>query len=508
MSLDAIYTFDGESYDDLKQKSFDSIHGEKLKQELKYFKSNFTDLARGEQKNSLDKRGFVVAINGAWGTGKSTATWALINELDKALPDHFTVIDRSLLPFGSVNESISTFLSDLATVLKNENLIDISSEIDQFILESTPAVEKIGVTASFGPLSLSKSFGKSRNALNTTTLVDKFKKLRRKSKAVIIVLDDLDRLRPSEVVDVLRMVEKLRVLPGVIVMLPMFKKIINEAIKNDLSLDGPSAATFMRKLTDAELNIENDIEDLKSSFNTTLKELLNDSDQTRTWGVGSVTKSIQLSDLIWSLLVHVMIISETISKASSTDNPNPSLLIGNANSNYLQKMTDLFRESSYGQRLHLSVEHPYPVWVNNGGEKLTSIGERWPGIRGRNNDWLGELNELLRWGNSASAVTTDETVINSLRSTTSIEFTKDGDENIQAKEAASHIPIFIQVFMPLTQATDSEPLLTENYKRRDINILARKIAPELKNMTLESRDEDAMRQVFEFVKSKYDQFRG
>src|SRR5690606_35885467 len=153
-----------------------------------------------------------------------TAAWALINELDKDLPDHFVVIDRSLLPFGSVNESISTFLNDFATVLKNENLVDISNEIDQFILESTPAVEKLGVTASLGPISLSKNFGKSRNALNTNTLIDKFRRLRAKSKAIIIILDDLDRLRPNEVVDVLRMVEKLRVLPGVVVMLPMFKK--------------------------------------------------------------------------------------------------------------------------------------------------------------------------------------------------------------------------------------------------------------------------------------------
>lgn len=507
MSIDAIYTFDGESYEELKQKTLEGISGEKLKQELAFFKSNITDLSTGNQKGSLDKRGFVVALNGAWGTGKSTAAWALINELDKDLPDHFIVIDRSLLPFGSVNESISTFLNDFATVLKNENLVDISSEIDQFILESTPVVEKLGVTASFGPISLSKNFGKSRNALNTNTLIDKFKRLRTKSKAIIIVLDDLDRLRPSEVVDVLRMVEKLRVLPGVVVLLPMFKKIINEAIKNDLHLDGPSAATFMRKLTDAEINIENDIEDLKSSFSETLKELLGDKDQKRTWGVGK-TREIQLSDLVWALLLHIMVISETISTANSTENPNANLLISNSNSNYLQKMTDLFRESSYEPRQRPSVEHPYPVWINSGGEKMTSIGARWQGIRDRNGNWLGELNELLGWGNNASVVTTDESVINSLRSAVEVEFTKDGEDSIKAKEEASHMPIFIEVFMQLAETTDSEPLLTENYKRRDINILARKIVPELKGMTLDSRDEDAMRQLFEFVKSKYDQFRG
>lgn len=508
MSIDAIYTFDGESYDELRRKTLDGISGDSLKQELDFFKSNITDLSTGNQKNSLDKRGFVVAINGAWGTGKSTATWALINELDKDLPDHFVVIDRSLLPFGSVNESIATFLNDFATVLKNENLVDISGEIDQFILESTPAVEKLGVTASLGPISLSKSFGRSRNALNTNTLIDKFKRLRAKAKAVIIVLDDLDRLRPNEVVDVLRMVEKLRVLPGVVVLVPMFKKIINEAIKNDLNLDGPSAATFMRKLTDAEINIENDIEDLKASFNDTLTTLLGDKNQKRSWGVGSVTREVLLSDLVWALLLHIMVISETISKANSTDSPNANLLISNSNSNYLQKLADLFRESSYDQRSRPSAEKPYPVWISRNGEKLTSIGARWPGIRNKDGNWLGELGELLGWGNSASVVTTDSTVINSLMSSTEIEFTKDGEDSVKAKEEASHIPIFIEVFMPLAQTTDSEPLLTENYKRRDINILARKIAPELMGITLESRDEDAMRQLFEFVKSKYDQFRG
>ncbi|QQG51227.1 MAG: hypothetical protein HZB75_01845 [Candidatus Saccharibacteria bacterium] len=508
MGIDAIYTFDGESYDELRKKTLNGINGENLKQELAYFQSNIVDLSTGGQKNSLDKRGFVVAINGAWGTGKSTATWALINELDKDLPDHFVIIDRSLLPFGSVNESISTFLNDFAAVLKDENLIDINNEIAQFILESTPSSKTLGVTASLGPISISRNFGGTRNPLNTDTLVDKFKKLRAKSRAVIIVLDDLDRLRPSEVVDVLRMVEKLRVLPGVVILLPIFKKIINEAIKNSLNLDSPSAATFLRKLTDAEINIENSVEDLKTSFDSTLKSLLADQDQKRTWGVGSVTREMWLSDLVWSLLLHIMVISETVSKASGVDNPNPGLLISNANSNYLQKMADLFRDSSYNSRSRPSAEHPYPVWVNNGGEKLASIGERWPGIRDRNNNWLGELHELLGWANSASVVTTDDTVINSLKSNTSIEFTKDGDDSIRSREAASHIPIFIEVFMPLTRVTDSEPLLTENYKRRDVNILARKIAPELMSMALEHDDEGAMRQLFTFVKSKYDQFRG
>lgn len=505
MSIDAIYNFDGESYEELKQKTFDDIDGKSLKEDLTFYRTTIADLGIGSQKSLLDKRGFVIAINGAWGTGKSTATWALINELSKDMQDRLVVIDRSLLPFGSINESISAFLNEFAAVLRYENIIDISGEIDQFILESTPNIEKLGVTASFGPISLSRSFGKANNASNTNNLVDKFMKLRSKSKAVVIVLDDLDRLRPSEIVDVLRMVEKLRVLPGVVVMLPIFKRIINDAIKNDLNLDGPSAATFMRKLTDAELNIENDIEDLKTSFGNTLKPLLGNKDKKRKWGTGSKVEEVLLSDLVWSLLLHIMVISETISKASSTDNPTPALYIGNSNSNYLQKMSDLFRESSFDQRSRPSVEKPYPVWTTRfGGEKLTSIGARWEFVRDRKDNWIGELGELLRWENSASAVTTDEEIINKLRSAINIDFTDDE----RAKEAAAHIPIFIEVFMPLTQGTDEEPLLTENYKRRDINILARKIAPELANMTLESKDEGAIRQLFELVKSKYNQFRG
>ena len=91
MNIDAIYSFDGESYDELKQKTLDDINGDKLKQELAFFKSSINDLSLGNQRGSLDKRGFVFAINGAWGTGKSTAVWTLINELAKDLPDHFVV---------------------------------------------------------------------------------------------------------------------------------------------------------------------------------------------------------------------------------------------------------------------------------------------------------------------------------------------------------------------------------------------------------------------------------
>lgn len=509
MDIDAVYTFEAESYDELKQKTFSDIDGEDLKKELAHFKSSIGDLSGGGQKNSLDKRGFVISINGAWGAGKSTATWALINEIVNASSGNFIVIDRSLLPFGSVNESISTFLNDFATILRNENLIDITSEIDQFILESTPETDIVGVTASFGPVSLSRSFGRTRNALNTNTLINKFKKLCEKSKSIVIVLDDLDRLRPSEIVDILRMVEKLRVLPGVIVLLPMFKSVINKAIASALSMDEPSAATFLRKLTDAEINVDNNINDLKTSFNIRLRALLGDKDKKRKWGIGTDIEEVQLSNLVWAILLHIMIISETVSKFSGASDTSAMIALSSSNSDYLQKMVNIFQASSYKANGQSTVNNPYPVWTTRlGGEKLTSIGQRWQSIRDQNNNWMGELNQLLDWSNSASVVTTDDSIVDELKTRVSVDFTKTGVDSIQEKEKKSKIPIFVKVFLPLLNETENEPLLTENYKRRDINIIAHRLAPEVKALQLSKVDEEAMRTLFELIKSKYNQFRG
>lgn len=506
MENSSTYVFDVESQEQLKEKTFKDIDDEKTLKELDRFKTTIDNLIKGSQKDGICNRGFVITVNGAWGAGKSTATWALINEIKVNITNP-VIIDRSLLPFGNVSESISTFLNDLSRRMRDENLIDINNEISQFILESTPNSERTGITANFGPVSISKEFSSNRGALNTQNLITKFKKLKDKS-TVIIILDDLDRLRPNEIVDVLRMVEKLRLLPNVIILLPIYKKIINKAIAKDLSLDESSASTFLRKLTDAEIYIDNEINDLKNTFCNTLSKLLDSNDIVRNWGVGNKIEAIKLSDLIWYLLLHIVVVHESLNIVNNIQ-PNEAtdskIVFNEDKSSYLRSMVSLFQSSVYKNN-QTNSNYPYPIFENRGGQKLlTSIGERWRGIRDRNDrGWVNELNSLISWENSASVVTTDDSIVNQLKTQNSVPFT----DEVSTKETASKIPIFIYAFMPLLQKTNNEPLLTSNYKRRDMNLLARQIEQELKGQNIPHRDEDAMHLLYELVRSKYNRFRG
>lgn len=524
MDNESIYIFDGEFYEELKEKTFEDIDGDELKKELIDLRNTLKDLILGKQKELLDSRGFVLAVNGSWGTGKSTATWALINELKKELQKDEcrpVVIDRSLLPFGNISESISTFLNDFAIKLRGEKLIDIREDIDQFILESTPANESTGITASlFGFVSLSRNFKRSRRLSSPSILIEKFKILRNKNKnkPVIIVLDDLDRLRPGEIVYVLRMVEKLRMLPGLIVILPIYKKIISEAIKENLKLDNSSAATFLRKLTDNYINIENKKEDLEKTFKNTVKSIIGNNDKTINWDTGE--GAILFSDLVWYMLVHIIIISEVLSgvmrgdaKNISTAEDNSDLyasLVDGSKSNYLMNILKLFRRTQKNNREKKDrTNNLYPMTpetYHRLPNKIVSIGDRYRYLSdGQNGQWNRELKDLLRAVNISEYVYLNKEISEELTRHAILD--KEGLYNKDLLENKAFI--FTEVLVPLIEASKVEPVLTDNYKRREVNILARRILSKLNGIELK-RDGDAeyLKQIFNLVKIEFENFRG
>lgn len=150
------YQLNADTLDDLRKKRIHDLTGDELKESAKNQAETLKNLIEGDFRDAINKRGFVVTIDGAWGAGKSTTAWAVINEIKNNVRVKPMVIDRQLLPFGNVSESISLFLNELSDKLCENNLINISSEINQFILESSPLNEGFNVAANLGFFSLSK----------------------------------------------------------------------------------------------------------------------------------------------------------------------------------------------------------------------------------------------------------------------------------------------------------------------------------------------------------------
>jgi hypothetical protein len=491
------YVFNDESIDDLRKKTIEDLNDTETRNTILFYKRSINELIRGIQKEKLDKRGFAIVINGSWGAGKSTATYALINALDNE-ESPLLRIDRSLLPFSNIDESITIYLNDLSDKLLNENLADIRSEVRQFILESTPQSDALSVGAGIGPISLSKQINTTKlRADNDERIREKLKPLILKNKTVVILIDDLDRLRPNEITPILRMVEKLRSLPRVLIILPIFKEVINKAIAKDLGLDEPSAATFLRKLTDVSIFIDNDLKALNDTFTTELSKLLGTTDFANPeWNASTV-------NLCWAMLLHVLIVEDSVAIIESTTNSGDAMnqIFSPQNSKYLSDFKHLLDVSNRQQ-----TDAPYPMYENeNGQEWFVRIGAvSYFGAITSMNDANATLNNLRGMvdniGAIANVVTTEASVVTTLQSNTRMDFQK-------ALEDSSSIPVFIEVLKPLLDSTRSEPLLENNYKKRDMNILAHMIHSGLLARFSVEDDENRLWAIFNVIKKEFSQFR-
>lgn len=488
--------YSDESYDRTMQKTVDDdIVGKTVAHDIEEMASL---LAKWYSEKHQD--GLMVSIAGAWGAGKSTVAWALVNKLKENNELDLIVANENLLPFANINEAIRQFLSEFAADLKAQNIVNIDREIEKFIIDTTPAAEGYEMTMEVGPVSIKRNFSNSQRIKYEERLVRAFSKIQNRGRHVIIVLDDIDRLRPDEVMAVLRMAEKLRTLPGVIVVLPMYRNVVLNAVDKQLEIGEINAGVFLRKLSDYAISIENPIKDLEESFKVALRETLDDPDADRLWGVGDTRKTVTYVDLLWALFVHIAVFGGAVEFAQGETIARKQVTAP-SRSKYLNSLMQFMHDTAHNDRAAIKSLGPHPVYDNAG--RLSRFGDRWSSLRtSQNGVWKDQLTEFLGYGPAASVVTTHPEVIELLQHQTSIQFA----DNIKEKERQQHIPIFIEILMSLIDASDNESYVQDNYKHRDVKQLAHIIGYEFKDADLSVRDEDVIAQLFDMTKRIIDIF--
>ena len=118
------------------------LDGEQLKDEIRELVDSIIDDEQNEKtKSPLSSESFVIAIHGSWGTGKTTAAWALINYLrqeEKKKKNTVHVRHFNLLPFGNIHGSLNNMLHTIANKLWAEGLLDIRKEFGRMLIDATP----------------------------------------------------------------------------------------------------------------------------------------------------------------------------------------------------------------------------------------------------------------------------------------------------------------------------------------------------------------------------------
>jgi len=162
-----------------------------IKKEQTQFAKQFYDISKYYPKS-------VYALTGGWRAGKTTSVGMLINII-KNDKDNNIVSEtyHDCFNFGNIDESISAFFQALAIKTGTSDFYKLSKV-------STPSLD---MGFKIGPFSFSYALSRPIWANEIRSLI--FKKLHENVGQHIVVIDDIDRLLPSEQYQWLKVIELL-----------------------------------------------------------------------------------------------------------------------------------------------------------------------------------------------------------------------------------------------------------------------------------------------------------
>ena len=215
----------------------------------------FTGFAKNVSKAirvTPSPQGLVMAINGPWGSGKSSLLNLIKFELKTVYEnDCPIIIDFNPWWFNGRDQLAAQFLSLFGSKLRNESPGLL--KIGELMVEYSGALSK-AVALSTGipwidfPVNALLKLLK-RKPREVPQLKEEISKLLRGSpRRILFIVDDLDRLTPEEIREVFKVVKALADFPNVIYLLSFDKVAVADALSRSLGIDGSS---YLEKIVQA-----------------------------------------------------------------------------------------------------------------------------------------------------------------------------------------------------------------------------------------------------------------
>jgi predicted KAP-like P-loop ATPase len=238
-------------------------------------KLGFREVAKRIAISLVDRAsedGLVIGVEGAWGSGKSSLLFLIGDELRKLPEDRQpTVIDFRPWLIGNRDALIISLFGELsrqldqvalnagdATRISVAKAKEAGESLRRFMSalgKAGSAIEVAGDASGLGPL---RWFGKGVKAVGEfvgkkpappqlSELKDKLaKSLRELGHRFIITIDDVDRLEPAEVIEILRLVRSVVDLPNVIYLLCYESGILAHSIEKAVGVK--SGQVYLEKI--------------------------------------------------------------------------------------------------------------------------------------------------------------------------------------------------------------------------------------------------------------------
>jgi predicted KAP-like P-loop ATPase len=206
--------------------------------------------------------GTTIAINGPWGSGKSSAVNLIRGELDSRKDEQLTLIDFKCWWFRGEEAIALAFLQELNTALKaslGDRVKDLVPQIGRHVLQAGPVLGSAVALAStggwgalvVGSAAFAKRFFPDNSSLERS-FRDLSKTLADQSRRFLIIIDDIDRLAPDEALAIFRLVKSVGRLPNVMYLLVFDRSLADAMVKERYPSEGPH---FLEKIIQASFEL-------------------------------------------------------------------------------------------------------------------------------------------------------------------------------------------------------------------------------------------------------------
>ncbi|TAY13849.1 KAP family P-loop NTPase fold protein [Rhizobium leguminosarum] len=231
--------------------------------------------------DAVDGDGLVIGIEGPWGSGKTTLMNFLETELQKLKDDHIHLIKIAPWLNGDVSNLVRSLLDRIAEVIEKAEEAEPAQRRNVWRKAKTKGGELGSLVRSYGvktgrvlapaarfaeyflpgakigadALELGSAY-LEKTGRNPTTAEIKAKiseKLATLNIGFVVILDDLDRLEPSQAVEVVRLVRSVADFPGLVYILCYDRDVLAHALQVGLSV--PDGDIFLQKIVQLTFSI-------------------------------------------------------------------------------------------------------------------------------------------------------------------------------------------------------------------------------------------------------------
>lgn len=217
--------------------------------------------------------GFVLAIDGKWGTGKTTFVrmWEAGLKKDKFKTIYFNAWENDF-----ENEPLVALMGEIKNLIgENDEVIfaDLLKKGSVFTKKILPVVVKGLVKKQFGEdvaelfssgaeaacdlfeEDINDYLKKKKSLHEFKTELEKYISKNNNGKPVVIIIDELDRCRPDYAVEVLEKVKHFFSVKGIVFVLSIDKIQLGHSIKGYYGNDNIDANEYLRRFVDLEYQL-------------------------------------------------------------------------------------------------------------------------------------------------------------------------------------------------------------------------------------------------------------